>query len=77
MRTTLDIEDTAYAIAKSIARERNIGLGRAIGEIILKFAHPEDEPPAAKVSTRKGFPVVRVGRVITSEEVSKILDETE
>ena len=36
VRTTLDISDEAYYIAKAIARDQNRSLGRVIGDLILK-----------------------------------------
>lgn len=77
MRTTLDIQDEAYAIAKAIAQERNEGLGRTISEIILKFAHPPVPPPANAMQMKNGLPVVRIGRVVTSDDVRRVLDESE
>src|SRR6266540_2412892 len=36
VRTTLDISDEAYYIAKAIARDRNRSLGRVVGDLILQ-----------------------------------------
>jgi hypothetical protein len=45
VRTTLDISDEAYYIAKAIARDQNRSLGRVVGDLILQSskgakAHP-------------------------------------
>jgi len=74
VRTTPDLTDEAYALAKSIAREKDQGLARTISEIIL--AHGTAAAPA-KLKTRNGFPVVTLGRRLSSEDVKKILDEDE
>jgi hypothetical protein len=36
VRTTLDIPDEAYYLAKAIARDRNRSLGRVVGDLILQ-----------------------------------------
>lgn len=76
MRTTLDLSDEAYAIAKAIARERNVGLGRAISDVILSLKAPPAQA-AARVEIVDGLPLVSVGRLVTSEDVRAILDESE
>ena len=77
MRTTLDLTDEAYALAKAIAQEENLGLGRAISQIIIRFAHPESSPAPQVVHLEDGLPVVSIGRMVTSEDVRKILEESE
>lgn len=76
MRTTLDLSDEAYSLAKAVARERNIGLGRAVSEIILSFSQPANPLPQ-NLEFENGFPVVGIGRTVTSEDVRRILDESE
>lgn len=70
MRTTLDISDEAYYLAKAIAREKNQSLGRTISELVL--ARPAVAPELAFVG---GVPIVRFGRPISSEDVKTILDD--
>ena len=77
MRTTLDLTDESYALAKAIAQEENLGLGRAISQIIVKFAHPESLPSSKSVYVEDGLPVVSIGRMVSSEDVRKILEESE
>lgn len=76
MRTTLDLTDEAYALAKSIAHEQNLGLGRAISKIILDYAHAP-HPASPEIGLENGLPVVSLGRRVTSEDVRAILDESE
>ncbi len=76
MRTTLDLSDEAYALAKSIAHEQNLGLGRTISKIIIDYAHaPHAVLP--DITLENGLPVVSIGRRVTSEDVRAILDESE
>ena len=70
MRTTLDLTDEAYHLAKAIAREKDQSLGRTISELIL--ARSVAAPELAFV---KGVPVVRFGRPITSEDVQAVLED--
>jgi hypothetical protein len=37
VRTTLDISDEAYYLAKAIARDQNRSLGRVVGDLILRL----------------------------------------
>ena len=49
VRTTLDISDEAYDIAKAIARDQNRSLGRVVNDLILRSVNaakrgvPQDE----------------------------------
>lgn len=76
MRTTLDLSDEAYNLAKAIAREKDQGLGRTVSEIILEFAKPKN-PPASRIVVKDGLPFIHVGRVITNEDVRLVLDESD
>jgi hypothetical protein len=73
VRTTLDIPDEAYYIAKAIARDRNVGLGRVVGDLIL---HSAKGPTSASISMSDyGFPVFRCARPVTTEDVKALDDE--
>ncbi len=74
VRTTLDISDEAYYIAKAIARDRNRSLGRVIGDLILQSAKGAKGAPIQM--SDYGFPTFRCARPVTSEDV-KALDEEE
>ena len=76
MRTTLDLSDHAYHLARAFARERNIGLGRAISEIISLYMNP-DPPPSTELQLHDGFPVVRLGRPFSSQDVRQLLEDSE
>ena len=73
MRTTLDITDEAYYLAKSIALDQNRSLGRVVGDLILKSAR------AGAGSTIEmsdyGFPTFRCVRPVTTEDVKALDDE--
>jgi len=74
VRTTLDIPDEAYYIAKAIARDQNRSLGRVVGDLILRSA--QGATGASIEMSDYGFPTFRCVRPVTSEDV-KALDEEE
>ena len=73
VRTTLDISDEAYYIAKAIARDQNRSLGRVVGDLILRSAN------GAKGASLKmsdyGFPTFRCVRPVTTEDVRALDDD--
>ncbi len=73
VRTTLDIPDKPYYLAKAIARDRNRSLGQVIGDLILQATQ------AGKGATIQmsdyGFPTFRCTRPVTSEDVKTLEDE--
>ena len=73
VRTTLDISDEAYYIAKAIARDQNRSLGRVVGDLILQSSK------GAKGSSIEmsdyGFPTFRCARPVTTEDVKALVDE--
>lgn len=73
MRTTLDISDDAYYIAKGIARDRKHSLGRVVGELILQSA--QGSKGASIGMSDYGFPVFRCARPVTSDDVRALDDE--
>lgn len=73
MRTTLDIPDEAYFLAKAIARDQNRSLGRVVGELILQSRQQEK---CALIGTSDyGFPIFRCVRPVTTEDVRALDDE--
>lgn len=71
MRTTVDLADDAFYVARAHASARKISLGKAISELILQPRHVVD----AEVSERRSkYPSVRVGQVLTDERVKELLD---
>lgn len=73
MRTTLDISDDAYYIAKAIARDQKRSLGRVVGDLILQSA--QGSKGASIGMNDYGFPVFRCARPVTSEDVRALDDE--
>lgn len=72
MRTTLDLSNDAYQIAKTVAREQKRSLGRVVSDFITgQFGQPA---PVADPGL-EGFPVFRCTRRVTSEDVKAALDD--
>ena len=73
MRTTLDIPDEPYYLAKAIARDLNRSLGQVVGDLILQAAR--GGKGATIQMSGYGFPTFRCSRPVTSEDVKAIEDE--
>jgi hypothetical protein len=79
MRTTIELSEEAYYIAKNHAAERRISLGRAISDLILTPRMYSVEAPAAKVvrENQRRWPSVHVDQVMTVDRAKALLDDTE
>ena len=75
VRTTLEISDEAYYLAKAIARDRNQSLGRVVGELILQSAKGVTDASQSIKMSDYGFPTFRCARRVTSEYVKALVGE--
>jgi hypothetical protein len=73
VRTTLDISDDAYYIAKAIARDQNRSLGKVVGDLILQSS--KGAKGASIQMSDYGFPTFRCTRPVTTEDVKALDDE--
>ena len=73
MRTTLEIPDEAYFLAKAISRDQNRSLGRVIGDLILQSA--KNAKGATITTSDYGFPTFHCVRPVTTEDVRALDDE--
>ena len=73
MRTTVDLTPEAYHLAKAIARDKKQSLGQTISDLIT-HQPPVGEQPAV-TTDEYGFPSIRIGRPITTEEVNELIAE--
>ena len=73
VRTTLDIPDEAYYLAKAIARDRNRSLGRVVADLILQSS--KGTKGASINMSDYGFPTFRCSRPVTTEDVEALDDE--
>lgn len=74
VRTTLDISDEAYYLAKAIAQDQNRSLGRVVGDLILQSV--KGGKSATIEMSDYGFPIFRCTRPVSTADV-EALDEEE
>jgi hypothetical protein len=76
MRTTIDLPEDLHRQAKAIAHARDWTLSEAVAWIMRRGL--EERPSEViEYSPVTGFPQIRIGRVITDEDVKRFLDEDE
>ena len=75
MRTTIDLKPDLHRIALAIARDQRKTLSETINELLAQALTPR-EPTTVTTSPTTGLPTVRLGRVITIDDVRE-LDDTE
>lgn len=77
MRTTIDLDPKAYAVAKSIAQHRNLSLGKVISELILAEPKPSDDDLDIRISPITGFATYRAAHKFTPDEIKAFLEDDE
>ena len=75
MRTTVDLPPAVHRRALEIAKRRGLSLSAVVAELTVRGLSQLDEPVVIGRDERSGFPVVSVGRRVTSAEVAAALDE--
>ena len=70
---TLEVTDEAYEAAAAIAHERKADLGDIASELIMRAA--QSPAPPLEIKIVNGIPTVRIGRVITDEDVRAAIEE--
>jgi predicted transcriptional regulator len=74
MRTTVDIPDDLHRVLTSVARDHNRTLSQTVTDLLRRAVMPTQRS-APRVDPRTGLLVVRVGRVVTDEDVRALEDE--
>lgn len=74
MRTTIDLPDDLHRQVVSIARDKGRTLSETVVELMRSGLNQGAAAEAAR-SERTGLPVVRIGRVISSEDVRALEDD--
>jgi hypothetical protein len=75
VRTTIDLSDDAYQIAKSIARERRQSLGVVVSAMITDHTVRRDSLADDELDLSGDFPTFRCVRRVTSKDVADLEDE--
>ena len=72
MRTTLNLPDEIYEVARSVAAAKRISLGEAIGELVRKGLSPEPRIDAKSAfpsfARRKGAPPITLEATLEAED---------
>jgi hypothetical protein len=75
VRTTVDLPPALHRRALEIAKRRGLSLSAVVAELAVRGLSQLDEPVVVGTDERSGFPVISVGRRVTSEQVAAALDE--
>ena len=75
MRTTVDLPLATHRRAQEIARQRGLSLSAVVAELVARGLIQLDEPAVIDTDPRSGFPVISVGRRVSSADVVAALDE--
>jgi hypothetical protein len=74
MRLSVNLEEDNYRLAKSLAREEDISISKAINRL-LKRQLPSSRASDSKKTTRSGFTRVSGKQTVTSSDVADFLSE--
>ena len=75
MRTTVDLPPALHRRALELARLHGQSLSATVAELAARGLSQLDEPVVVRTDAVSGFPVISVGRRITSDDVAAALDE--
>ncbi|MCV7444921.1 antitoxin [Mycobacterium paraense] len=74
MRTTIDLPDDLHKQASAIARDTHRTLSETVADLMRRGLGAGSAAAVSK-DRRTGLPLVRVGTVVTSEDVRSLEDE--
>lgn len=75
MRTTVDLPPALHRRAQELARARGQSLSATLAELAARGLGQLEEPVVVRTDSASGFPVLSVGRRVTSDDVAEALDE--
>jgi predicted transcriptional regulator len=75
MRTTVDLPPAVHRRALELARERHQSLSAVVADLTVRGLAALGEPVQVATDPRSGFPVISLGRRVTSEDVAAALDD--
>ena len=75
MRTTVDLPPAVHRRAKELAKARGQSLSSTVAELTARGLGQLDQRLSIEFDERSGFPVISVGRRITTDDVSAMLDD--
>jgi Arc/MetJ family transcription regulator len=75
VRTTIDLPDDLHQQALSIARDTSRTLSETVADLMRRALGGSGAATDVTRSERTGLPVVRIGTIITTEDVRALEDE--
>lgn len=75
MRTTVDLPPGVHRRARELALQRGQSLSAVIAELTARGLGQLDEPLVVRTDPGSGFPVISLGRRVTSDDVADALDD--
>jgi predicted transcriptional regulator len=75
MRTTVDLPNDVRQRVQALADDRRQSLSATIAELAVYGLAQLEEPREIVTDERSGFPVMRLGRPVTSDDVAALLDD--
>jgi len=75
MRTTVDLPPAVHRRARELAQERHQSLSTVVADLAVRGLAALGEPLEVTTDPTSGFPVITLGRRITSAEVADALND--
>jgi hypothetical protein len=75
MRTTVDLPPAAHRRARELALQRHQSLSTVLADLVVRGLSTLGEPLEVVTDPTSGFPVVTLGRRVSSAEVADVLDD--
>jgi predicted transcriptional regulator len=74
VRTTIDLPDDLHRQVQAIARDTHRTLSETVSDLMRRGLGYGEDLEVSR-SSKTGLPVVRLGKVVTSEDVRSLEDE--
>ncbi len=75
VRTTVDLPDDVHRAASRLARDRHQSLSRTVSDLLREALQGRPEGTQLQIDPVTGFPLFRVGRPISPEDVATALED--
>lgn len=75
MRTTVDLPPAVHRRARELAAERHQSLSAVVADLTVRGLATLGDALELTIEPTSGFPVITLGRRITSAEVADALDD--
>ena len=75
VRTTVDLPPAVHRRARDLAQQRHQSLSAVVADLAIRGLATLGEPVMVAVDPTSGFPVISIGRSISSADVAEALDD--